>query len=65
MIFALIIFGNEFMTFGNVVIYLEPLIKNCNCYGLSQLGENNLLHLVEFHFHKFSPMEINYKINDK
>jgi hypothetical protein len=32
---------------------------------LSQLGENNFLHLVGFHSCKFSPIEINYKIHDK
>jgi hypothetical protein len=31
----------------------------------SQLGENNIFHLVGFCSHKFSPMEINYKIRDK
>jgi hypothetical protein len=32
---------------------------------LSQLGEDNLLHLVNFCFHNFFPMGINYKIHDK
>jgi hypothetical protein len=31
----------------------------------SQLGENNLLHLVGFHFCKFSPTDMNYEIHDK
>ncbi len=31
----------------------------------SQLGENNIFHLVSFRSYKFSPMEINYKIHDK
>jgi hypothetical protein len=31
---------------------------------LSQLGKNNLLHLVDFCFCKFSLMEINYDIHD-
>jgi len=32
---------------------------------LSQLREDNLLHLVDFRFRKFSPTKINYKIHDK
>ncbi len=32
---------------------------------LSQLRENNFLHLVGFHSCKFFPTEINYKIHDK
>ncbi len=32
---------------------------------LSQLGEKNLLHLVDFHSRKFSLVEINYEICDK
>jgi hypothetical protein len=32
---------------------------------LSQLGEDNVLHLVGFHFRMFSHVEINYKIHDK
>jgi hypothetical protein len=32
---------------------------------LSQLGKDNLLHLVNFHSHNFSPVEINYDIHDK
>ncbi len=32
---------------------------------LSQLGEDNLLHLVGFHSSKFSHVEINHKIHDK
>jgi hypothetical protein len=32
---------------------------------LSKLGEDNLLHLVDFCFCKLSPMHINYKIHDK
>jgi hypothetical protein len=28
----------------------------------SQLGENNLLHLVDFRSHKFSSTKINYEI---
>jgi hypothetical protein len=31
---------------------------------LSQLGEDNLLHHVDFRFCKFSSMKINYKIHD-
>jgi hypothetical protein len=31
---------------------------------LSQLGENNVLHHVNFYSHKFSPTQINYKIHD-
>jgi hypothetical protein len=30
-----------------------------------QLGEENLIHLVDFHSRKFSLAEINYKIHDK
>jgi hypothetical protein len=65
MTLALLILGNESIKFGNVVVYLEPLIKNCNCYGLSQLKENNFLHQIGFSSHNFSPTEINYKISDK
>jgi hypothetical protein len=32
---------------------------------LSQLGDNDLLHLVDFCFHKFFPTNTNYKIHDK
>jgi hypothetical protein len=32
---------------------------------LSQLGKDNLLHLVNFHFRKFSFTKINYQIHDK
>jgi hypothetical protein len=32
---------------------------------LSQLKEDNLLHIVGFYFHKFSPVEINYNIHNK
>jgi hypothetical protein len=32
---------------------------------LSQLGKDNLLHPIGFHSHKFSLIEINYKIHDK
>jgi hypothetical protein len=64
MILALIILGNESMKFGNVVVYLEPLIKNCNCYGLSQLKEDNF-HQIGFNSHNFSPTDINYKIPNK
>jgi hypothetical protein len=32
---------------------------------LSQLGVDNLLHPVGFHFHKFFPIKINYEIHDK
>jgi hypothetical protein len=31
----------------------------------SQLGENNVFHLVHFYSHKFSPTNINYKTRDK
>jgi len=31
----------------------------------SQLGEENLLLPINFHFHKFSPTKINYEIHDK
>jgi len=31
----------------------------------SQLGENNIFHLVYFYPHKFFPMNINYKTHDK
>ncbi len=31
----------------------------------SQIGEDNLLHLVGFYFRNFLPTEINYKIHDK
>jgi hypothetical protein len=31
----------------------------------SQLGKDNLFHLVNFHSHKFYPTKINYKIHDK
>jgi hypothetical protein len=31
----------------------------------SQLGEDNLLHLIGFNFHNFSPTEINCEIHDK
>jgi hypothetical protein len=31
----------------------------------SQLGENNLLHPINFHSHDFSPTKINYEIHDK
>jgi hypothetical protein len=32
---------------------------------LSQLGKDNVLHHVNFHFHKFSLVEINYEIHGK
>ncbi len=32
---------------------------------LSQLGKNNLLHLVNYHSYKFFLIKINYKIHDK
>jgi hypothetical protein len=32
---------------------------------LSQLGKNNLFHLVRFCSHKFFPTKINYEIHDK
>jgi hypothetical protein len=32
---------------------------------LSQLEKNNLFHLVNFYFRKFSPTKINYEIHDK
>jgi hypothetical protein len=32
---------------------------------LSQLGEDNLFHLIGFHSCKFSPAKINYEIHDK
>jgi hypothetical protein len=32
---------------------------------LSQLGDDNVLHLVGFHSRMFSRVEINYKIHDK
>jgi hypothetical protein len=35
------------------------------CTVLSQLGKNNLLHLVDFCSHKFFPKDINYNIHDK
>jgi hypothetical protein len=31
----------------------------------SQLGKNNLFHLVNFHSRKFFPTKINYEIHDK
>jgi hypothetical protein len=31
----------------------------------SQFGEDNFIHLVNFHFHNFSLMKINYEIHDK
>jgi hypothetical protein len=35
------------------------------CVVLSQPKENNLLHPIGFHSHKFSPPKINYEIHDK
>jgi hypothetical protein len=32
---------------------------------LSQFEEYNLLHLIGFRYHKFSPIKINCKIHDK
>jgi len=32
---------------------------------LLQLEEKNFLHPISFYFHKFSLIEINYKIHDK
>jgi hypothetical protein len=49
----------------------KPFVLEMNTFNfalgviLSQLRENNLLHLIGFHSHKFSPAEIKYEIHDK
>jgi hypothetical protein len=49
----------------------KPFVLETNAYDfivgtvLSQLGKNNLLHLVDFCFHKFFLKDINYNIHDK
>ncbi len=49
----------------------KPFVLKTNVFDftigvmLSQLGEDNFLHHVNFYFHKFSFTEINYKIHHK
>jgi hypothetical protein len=49
----------------------KPFVLEMDIFGFalsvvfSQPRENNLLHLVGFHFHKFPPAKINYEIHDK
>jgi hypothetical protein len=49
----------------------KPFVLETNAFDfaigvvLSQFGEYNFLHLVNFYFHKFFFTKINYDIHDK
>jgi hypothetical protein len=65
---------NGFFTISPLLIHLNlyrPFILDMDVFDfsigivLSQLKKDNLFHLVGFHFHRFSFIEINYEIHDK
>jgi hypothetical protein len=66
-------FSKVFFTTNPLLIHADPtkpFVSETNASNftlgviLSQHGEDNFLHHVDFHFCKFSPSEINYKIHD-